>query len=468
MVEAEINYIKMIWKVSKQIEEALKETRSAQYRYQTEILQDANLKEYPELNDKLIGDFIAILSNKNTTIMAKIKDLENRKTTYQYFGNYWLELAQLYYSAGEYEKCINAVHTYEGLDIRIFIVDNEYLHVLPFSIASFSELYASEQCSKDEYISYITEKLAKIRSKAQPDAWDIRYFAGQFYLELYRITDDPLYLHYAYDLIYKNVIALIGNQTDLNDAYLSADFEADILEGTSKEDKKIIEEYNKSLREARKTELPPVYRPLTLNLDFLLDLLNIYEMKHLEVPEFASSSSEPVKYLTVVQAKNGLQRELHDSMFSLFLSQILESTFASGFAPTDMVMKLEQPNFVTKTTYLTLSAGLITDNTTISMTISKDGQSVTIDDWVVNEVKRSTDDFEDFVVVYTSERLKDHRWDDHENISISVVDKNITHFLPTTITFTVTSGDSPSNPVDTAKFSFQSAYIGTYRVGLKK
>ena len=97
-------------------------------------------------------------------------------------------------------------------------------------------------------------------------------FAAQSYIDLFRETDDATYLQSAYDIALDNVNYLIGDQQTLNTAYIAPVKSAPVPKGTAKDKAKQIKDYNKNLKVARKTELPPVSEPLLLNCDLLFAL----------------------------------------------------------------------------------------------------------------------------------------------------------------------------------------------------
>ena len=99
-------------------------------------------------------------------------------------------------------------------------------------------------------------------------------------------TNDSQYLNAAFELALNNVNYLVKEQQKLNTTYRedvkelkTTDLKSDIVKKKTDEEKddikaenKRIKTYNEELKEARKTELPPVYEPLELNLELLFAL----------------------------------------------------------------------------------------------------------------------------------------------------------------------------------------------------
>jgi wobble nucleotide-excising tRNase len=92
-------------------------------------------------------------------------------------------------------------------------------------------------------------------------------------MDLYTKTNDIKYLDQAYDLTLNNVNFLVNEQKKLTSTYLADVQEVAIPDDATKDEKNQIKDYNKTLKNNRKTELPSIYEPLLLNCELLFALL---------------------------------------------------------------------------------------------------------------------------------------------------------------------------------------------------
>ena len=220
------------------------------------------------------------------------------------FGDYWLVLADCYYNIAEYEKCLEAIDQYESLNIDIFRKDYSFAKLLPEAIIAASEVYGDEQ-----YVLTAERYLELLVDNTENSDWSSRYFASEVYLDLYARTQNTAYLQNAYELTLNNVNNLVAKQLSLNSAYLSEVEEIAVPEDATKDEKRQIKEYNKSLHNDRKTELPPVYEPLLLNCDLLFALADTLE--------------------TDKNEQEIIDEILHGNQVGLFLSETLENRYSS-------------------------------------------------------------------------------------------------------------------------------------------
>lgn len=263
--EIDQEYLKDGWELDDEAAENLHDSRKRAFTYMIDIVRQDNLPGELALNESAIEKFVQCKNNPNTH--QQIQFLESEQNTYKSFGNYWLLLAECYYNNGQYRKCLDSIDKYEKLHSDIFRKDYYLAKTLPLAIVS-----ASEVQSKDDYIETAKKYLKMIEDNTEGDDWSLKYFVAEMYIDLYSKTQNKTYLRKAYDLALNNVNYLADKQNEINKVYLSDVKEVPIPEDATKEEKKQIKSYNKSLKEKRKTELPEIYEPLAINCDLLFSV----------------------------------------------------------------------------------------------------------------------------------------------------------------------------------------------------
>lgn len=157
----------------------------------------------------------------------------------------------------------------------------------------------------------------------ESNEWSLRYFAAEVYLDLYAKTGNKAYIEKAYDIALNNVNNLVAEQLSMNEAYLADVQEVAIPKNATKEEKKQIKGYNKSLKEHRKVELPPVYEPLALNCDLLFALAE----------EVGINRTERERVEGILRGNNG----------GLFLTKTLENRYS--FNPTKQSLDAQDAQY---------------------------------------------------------------------------------------------------------------------------
>ncbi len=265
--EADLEHIKDGWALDDEEAKVLHQSRKGTFSYMISMVRDNNLPGDLTLTEETVEEFVKWKNSDN--LAGQIRFLESNKNTYQAYGGYWLTLATCYFNNGDYQKCIDAVNSYEALGTRIFRRDYEYAKVLPLAISA-----AEEICNVSKYVN-IAEKYAQaILDNTGNNDWALRYFAAQAYVDLFGKTNKKTYLQKAFDIALDNVNHLIERQQILNSEYLAPVKEVEKPKDANKQEKKQIDEYNKMLKKQRETELPPVYEPLRLNCDLLFALVD--------------------------------------------------------------------------------------------------------------------------------------------------------------------------------------------------
>ena len=267
---ADLAFIMSGWELDDEEKATVMKNRDRAFDYMVDMVQEYKLDGLKTLNEKAIEKFAEICATENPS--ERIKLLKAEENQYSLLGNYWLELANAYFETSQYSKCLECVEKYNELATGICRQDFNYLQILPKAIVAAQETYSGNQ-----YVTVISEYADAIIANTTSEDWSTRYFAAQVYLDLYSKTNNRTYLDAAYKIASENVTVLLKNQRTLNTSYLNPIVEQTAVEPdyrymTDKEKKdakkeyeaerKRVKEYNKALKEARKTELPSLYEPL--------------------------------------------------------------------------------------------------------------------------------------------------------------------------------------------------------------
>ncbi len=386
--EAEENYLKSGWNLDAQEIQTLHESKKEAFGYMIDIVHQQNLSGKMTLNEKNIDDFVTCKNNKNN--YQRIQFLESEQNTYQSFGNYWLLLAECYFQNQDYRKCLNAISKYETLQIDIFRKDYYLAKTLPYGIIAASEIYSGKA-----FVSTAEKYIETIIENTENSDWSLRYFAAQMYVRLYDETKSMPYLRKAYQLTLDNVNNLTAQQTTLNNSYLSEIQEISIPDGTPKEEKKEIKNYNKQLKNKRKTELPVIYEPLSLNCELLFSI---------------------AKKLPLSQAeKKRVEGILQSSETSVFLIKPITNLYT--FYPEKIAVTAEFDK-----DKLILPVSCVSENSIIKVTISDGNMTKDYIDWILEEVERPSANFNSFTAVYHSKTAGKYPWNENTTVTIEIFD----------------------------------------------
>jgi hypothetical protein len=342
------------------------------------------------LTEDAVDTFVEWKNNDN--VISRLRFLETNQDTYAAFGGYWLTLAESYYENGDYQKCLDAINTYEDLEICIFRKNYDYAEVLPLAIVS-----AEDALETKEYIAAAERYAENILNNTENDQWSLRYFAAQTYVDLYARSNDKKYLEKAYNIALDNVNTMITKQQSLNDTFLTEVSEVKVEKGASSAEKDEIKKYNKMLKEERKTELPPVYEPLMLNCDLLFSLAEELDI----LPE----------------QKNEIEGIMHQNDQSLFLTEELDNLYKFSSNNIDE----ETINIFFDGDELSIPAKYVSESTVITVTIKGKDTTETIDDWTLKKVTRKKEkEIDSFKAVYTSKAAKDFKYGNNMKIYIEI------------------------------------------------
>lgn len=385
--EAALQNLKDGWELDDEEAATLHEARRNMFTFMVQTVNQYNLPGELALTEQTVDEFVRWKNNDN--IIARIQFLESNQDIYKYYGGYWTTLAKSYYENNELQKCIDAVSTYEGMGAKLFRWDFDYAQILPLAIAA-----AEQVLPPDEYVTYAAQRAEAIDENTRGSDWALKYYAAQTYVDLFDKTNDKSYLQKAYAILKNNIIYLADEQKGMNETYIAAYQDKSTNNLTDKE-KKQVEEYNKAMRETRKTELPPVSDALVLNCDLLFSLVDMIDISDNE--------------------KANLESMLHPQNARLFLTEPLDNKYwfnvNNETASKDIAI-------VYGGTQLVMPVAFLTSNTEISVYIN---EQTLLDDWKLDRVERQTEgDITTYNAVYTSEEAHNHPWQVDENIKIII------------------------------------------------
>ena len=394
--ETELQYLNDGWALDDEEASVLHESRKGTFAYMINIVGEYDLPGDLTLTENSVEEFVKWKNNDN--VVSRIQFLESNQANYQSYGGYWLLLAQSYYDNGNYSKCLHAIHTYEGMNTRIFRKDYELAKTLPSVISAAEEIY-----SVAEYADVAAHYAQMLLDNTDHNDWALRYYAAQVYVDLFAQTNDESYLKTAYSIVLDNVNYLVGEQQSLNATYLAPVQKTAVPKDATKNEKKQIENANKALEELRRTELPPVCEPLRLNCDLLFALAD----------ELKVSESERQKI-------DGI---LHPNGAPIFLTETLDEQywFLHGSKQDMANIDIEFGG-----TAILLPAACCTSDTEITVSVQEENaeEPVMLTDWKVDSVNRETEgDISTYHAVYTSDQAHHHDWQPGATIQVDIQPK---------------------------------------------
>jgi len=404
--ESSDKYMQDGWALDDEASENLYESRTDAFAYMVEMCNENDLDGKLALNENAVAEFVKWENNTNVT--RRIEFLEKNQSTYCAYGKYWLVLAESYYDAGEYQKCLNAINKYEAMDIIIFRKDHDFAKTLTIGLAAAGEI-------KEDifYVNIADHYLDLLLDNMETNDWTLRYVAATSYMDLFKKTDDKAYLVKAYDLIKENVNYLIDEQYTQNDIYMAEILKQTAKKTDSKETKKEIDNYNKWIKEERKRELPPVYEPLVMNCELLFGLAD----------ELGISRSE----------QKTVNNMLHSGDKPLFLVAQLENKYTF-----DSSNKVSIPDIEFDGKKLYIPANLLSQGTQIRAYIIDESETNSVEDWNLIEVDRGKETTVDkFIVTYESKIVKKYDFKDGDRVRIDIIPPDNSVYDTISFTFSV-------------------------------
>lgn len=368
--EAELSYMQDNWALDDEEMQIVHELRKDAFLYTVGVTREYQLDDRFSLTEQAIDEFVA---NKNKTNTAsKIQFFEANQATYEFYGPYWLTLAECYYENGDYLKCLRAITTYETLNIRIYRRDYALARVLPLGVAA-----AEQALGGDQYAETAVRYADMIMANTGNDDWALRYFAAYTYHDVYARTQDAAQLRKAYDAALNNVNRLVEEQKQLNADYLSAEQQGQTgyIDASTGEIAGAAD---------RRKALPEVCEPLVLNCELLLDLADEMDVDDAE--------------------RRRLDSILHEDGGTLFLNPAMDDLFR---LTGDGTVRLPAPEGIDFRNWeVVVPAQYACDRTVIRLTITNGTDTTVFDDWQIDRVDRGGGtDLAAFTAVYKSAAL---------------------------------------------------------------
>ena len=390
---ADLEYLKDGWALDDEEAEELHQCRKDMFAYMINIVNDYKITGDYALTEEAVAEFSRWKLEENT--VAKIQFLESNQKTYQAYGGYWLTLAESYYNNGEFQKCIDAILTYEGMTSRIFRRDFDYARVLALAISASEQIHSTE-----EYVANGSRWSEAILLNTKNEDWALRYFVAQTYINLYDKTGELNFLSSAYDVALDNVTNLLHEQQDLNAAYLSKVQVISEPKGATKQKKEEVKKVNNLLKETRKSELAPASEALLLNCDLLFAVADLIKIDDAE--------------------KTRINAILHPQGARLFLNENVDNKY---WFNKPVAKQTDDIDITFGGTALVLPVTLITGETAIEVFVKeKDTEEpIAITDWKLDKVERKEEGIIDtFGAFFLSEEAKRHIWGAESDIKVIV------------------------------------------------
>ena len=389
--QADMQYLQDGWDLDDKQAAVLHGIRKGTFNYMVETVREYQLPGKLALTEQAVSDFV-IWKNKSNNLQV-IQFFEENRETYQAFGPYWLTLADCYFRNGDYAKCLEAIAQYELLNTQIFRRDYEYARILPLAIIA-----AHEEQDTISYIQTATRYSETILRNTTNNEWPLRYFAAQTFIELFSLTNNHDYLLRAYDIALSNVNYMVEEQKSLNSTYLENVKTITADKTATKSQQEEIKQYNKLLTEKRKTELPPMYEPLLLNCELLFSLA-----EELGMPE------------TELQRIDGI---LHENGEPIFLIEPINAQYSMKSDPDIDSLK---ECIVFDGTLLSIPVQLVSEQYSIKVSVTTDGETIVYDDWTLKKVERKgKSDISSFVAHFSSKAIKKHKFAVGARISVKI------------------------------------------------
>ena len=403
--EADKKYMEDGWKLDDEASENLNESNIDAFNYAARMCKQNGINNRLALRQNTVEEFVKW--ENNDSVIRRISFLEDNKGTYQAYGKYWLVLAKSYYENEEFQKCIDSVQQYQNLNIDTFSKNHELANILPMAIDS-----ASHQYKGNSYVSKVENYDKQILDNIEVSDWELRYFVAQSYVDLHSRTGDKAYLQKAYDLVKQNINDyLIDEQHTLNDAYIKDLEKVQSKNGDTKAKKAEIKEYNKWMKEERKTELPPVYQPLTVNCDLLFALAN----------EIGVSDNE----------KKEVNEILHGEG-TLFLVDPIDKYYSFDTETGDLL------DFVFSGTEIKIPAAYLTEDATIKVTVNSDGKDTIYDNWTIDKVNRKeSNNISTFIATYQCKGINKQDYNADSTVKLEIIPPDNVDYEKTVVNFRV-------------------------------
>lgn len=398
---ADMNFLMSGWELDDEEVATVQKNRDRAFDYMVDMVQAYRLDGMLTLNEKAIEKFAEICAIES--VHEKIRRLVSEEKTYELLGNYWLELADCFFETNRYDKCLECVTKYTEFVTGIYRKDFNYAKILPKAIVAAQNTYTG-----DDYISNVQAFAEALIKNTSTEDWSSRYFVAQVYLDLYARTKDRKYLEAAYQIAYDNVTILLKEQRTINKIYLEDVKELTVEEPDYrflteqekkekkewyKEEQKRVKAYNKELKETRKTELPALYEPLVLNCELLFALAN----------EMNISDTEKAEIEAILRTDSN----------GIFMSKPINDAYSFSNRVNRYTVEFNGDSLV-------IPVNILTAGSVITITVTENDNSITIDDFVIKKVERTGTTIDTFFAQVTSRQLKKYEWTANSKVTITI------------------------------------------------
>ena len=388
--DAEADYLEAAWQLEDDELMEIYNSRLEMFKYRAKMVQEYQLPKELALKEEDVDDFVEW--RKNTNNAQKIQHFESREDIYQNFGPFWLELSNCYFNSKEYERCLEAYYKYKQIRTTVLVKDYDFAKVLPHIIAAAQNVYEDSQC-----ISFTENALNELLENAPKEDWMLKFIAAQTYIELYSKTQKSEYIEKAYSIILDNITDLAREQKGLNDVYMNDVVEIPEAAAETSDAKKQRKAYNDQIKETRKTELPPVFEPLTINCDLLFALI--------KEPGVGEINQAKIKGI------------LSDSDEHVFMSEYLKEKYSFDYEKGTCKAEFLEDELVIPVTFLT-------DNSKIRVSVTEDGTTSVYEDWKINRVERRDASVSSFMAIFESEEISDQKWSDDSKVTVEILEED--------------------------------------------
>ena len=171
------------------------------------------------------------------------------------------------------------------------------------------------------------------------------------------------------------------------------DTEKKVAKQEYKGELKRVKDYNKGLRESRKTELPSLYEPLILNCDLLFALADKIDIG--------------------VEDRAELDAILETETCGVFLVKPINDAYSFGENSTKNTIELTKNQLI-------IPADLLTAEASISVIVTDNGDETVIDDCVVSKVERQGTTADTFKAYISSKKLEKYKWTTSSIITVTI------------------------------------------------
>ncbi len=331
--DARLTAIQSNWALDAEEENQLHLLRQSAFSYMVKIARQFGLTANQTLNENAVQALVSMEDETNHAL--RVSFLETRRKTYDFYGGYWLMLAESYHALGRWQDCLNAIDQYQKLNIGIFRRNLGLANAIPLAIDAVGHLTSDGE----KYIEQVTPYLHLLFKNMPDDDWRLSLCSALTLLQISELMSDGwgrfVYIISAVQVLRAQLPVLIQKQRNLNAAWEAPVQLLEIPAGLTRAQKAERTAYNNALKEARKTELPPIYEPLTLYLQLLHEILrdkddSNFEQIAAQLDEYLHPNGEALFHNLAMEKQSWFSNEQTDEPKKWF-NVDLEFSWLSGY-----------------------------------------------------------------------------------------------------------------------------------------